>query len=260
MNNISLNIRKNILKISSYSKIGHIPASFSIVEILISIYQFMKHNPKKPNQKNRDYFILSKGHASLGLYCTLAYFKYFNIKEVYNFGKNGSKFGGHPDRKKIPGVEISAGSLGHGIGIAVGIALASKIKKEKRKVIVLIGDGEANEGTVWESVLVAVNLKLNNLTIIYDNNKSQKRCLQIKNPKKHFSGFGCDVIEVNGHNIDEIKYGLRKKTKNVKVIIANTIKGKGSISIEKNIYEWHRRSPNKEELTKFLNELNAKTI
>lgn len=260
MNKLSSKIREHILRISNYSKIGHIPASFSVIEIMIAIYQTINHNPKKPYLKKRDYFILSKGHASLGLYCTLALFKYFDIKNVYSFGKSGSSFGGHPDRKKIPGVEISAGSLGHGIGIAVGIAMSAKIRKEKRKVIVLIGDGEANEGTVWESILVAVNLNLNNLIIIYDNNKSQKRCLQIENPKKHFKGFGCDVLEVDGHNINEIKKSLKQKNKGVKVIIANTTKGKGCISIEKNIYEWHRRSPNSEELKNFLEELNEKTI
>ena len=260
MNKASSAIRKNILDISNYSQIGHIPASFSIIEILIAIYQTINHRPRNPNYKNRDMFILSKGHASLGLYCTLSSFNYFKIKEVFDLGKFNSKFGGHPDRKKVPGVEVSAGSLGHGIGIAVGMALSAKIKKEKRKILVLIGDGEANEGSVWESVLVAVNLNLNNLIIIYDNNKSQKRCLQILNPLNHFRGFGCNAVEVDGHNIIDLKKEINKKSKKPKVIIANTIKGYGCATLEDNIFEWHRRSPNLNELDKLKLEIDAQTI
>ena len=132
------NIRKNILKIASHSGHGHIPTCFSIVELLYSVYSTMNHSPKEPESCERDIFILSKGHAALALYCTLAEFDYFSIEEVYNFGAFGSKFGCHADRLKIPGVELSTGSLGHGIGVAVGIALALKIQKSNRKLTLLL--------------------------------------------------------------------------------------------------------------------------
>lgn len=255
-------IRENIIKASFESKNGHIPTSFSIIEILVSVYNTMKHNPNCPNDINRDIFILSKGHAALGYYSVLSAFKYFSSEELLKFGIFKSRLGCHPDRLKVPGVEASCGSLGHGIGIAVGMALAFKIKQVNRKVYVLIGDGESNEGSVWEAVMIAVNQKLDNLVILYDNNQSQKRCLQIENPGKIFTSFGCKAFDVNGHDINEISQtienGWNSSFNNYpKCIIANTIKGYGCKTLIDKVFEWHRRAPNVNEMKMLIKELYA---
>ena len=188
MNELCRKIRSEILTISHKSGHGHIPTSFSIVEMLCAVYQTMRHDPKRPDMPDRDLFVLSKGHASLGFYCVLAGHGYFDFEDVYAFGAFDSKFGCHPDRTKVPGAEASTGSLGHGIGLAVGMALAAKIAGTPRRVYTLIGDGESNEGTVWEAIMVATNLKLDNLTVLYDHNHSQGRCLPIPNPAERFRG------------------------------------------------------------------------
>jgi transketolase len=203
-------IREYILKVSHASGHGHIPSCFSIVEVLYALYDTMKHDPRDPSWDGRDIFILSKGHAALALYCTLAHFGYFPVERVYSFGGFESDFGCHADRLKIPGVEASTGSLGHGIGLAVGMALAFKLKNNDRMVYTVIGDGEANEGTVWEAIQVADSLNLDNLTVIYDNNLSHSRGLQVRQPEKKLEAFGCDVREVDGHEVDALKEALIK--------------------------------------------------
>lgn len=253
-------IRKYILDISRKSKHGHIPTCFSVVELLYAIYETMKHNPFDPLWSERDMCILSKGHASLAHYCILAKFGYFDIQQVYSFGSHMSNFGCHADRLKVPGIEASTGSLGHGIGIAAGIALAFKIKKSKRRVFTIVGDGESNEGTVWEAIMVAVDQKLNNLNIIYDYNISHMRGLQIYNPVAHFQGFGCDVVETNGHDVNALKEELKKTGDTVRVIVANTKKGYGCKTLVENHYEWHRKSPNDEEFKKLMRELREETV
>ncbi len=253
-------IRGEILKIAEVSGHGHIPTSFSIVEILYTIYDTIKHDPNNPSWEGRDIFILSKGHGALAHYCMLARFGYFNIEEVYSFGKYLSDFGGHADRLKVPGVEASSGSLGHGIGIAVGVAIALTLKKTGRRVFVLIGDGESNEGSVWEATMVAVNLKLDNLTIIYDNNLSHRRGLQIYNPAERFEAFGCEVMEINGHDVDSLRKEISQKGNQVRVIVANTQKGFGCPTFVGNHYEWHRKSPNSDELELLMKELDAEAV
>lgn len=245
------------MKISKKSGHGHIPSCFSIVEIVFAIYETMKHDPKNPAWGQRDIFILSKGHAALAYYCVLAQFEYFDIKKVETFGGFNSSFGCHADRFKIPGVEVSTGSLGHGIGVATGIALAFKILKNKRMVYTVIGDGEANEGTVWESIMLGVSLKLDNLTVIYDNNMSHSEGLQIYDPVAHFRGFGCDVREVSGHDIEAIKREIesRADTGSLKVIVANTKKGYGCKTFIENSSEWHRKSPNDDEFALLMKEI-----
>jgi transketolase len=249
-------IRENILKISHDSGHGHIPTCFSIIELLLGVYDTMNHLPENPDSEERDLFILSKGHASLGLYCVLANNGYFPIEEVYEFGKFGSKYGCHVDRKKVLGVEASTGSLGHGIGLAVGMAMAFKLSGNNKRVYVLIGDGESNEGTVWEAIMVAVHQDLDNLVILVDNNCSQTRCLPLDEPKNKFTAFGCDVEVVNGHDLIEIKNALDKKQESVRVIVGNTKKGYGCNTLVEDMFAWHRRSPNDSELTQLLEELN----
>jgi len=253
-------IRKDILKIARVSGHGHIPTCFSIVEILCAVYDTIRYDPDNPSWEERDIVILSKGHGALAHYCVLARLGYFSIEDVYSFGSYQSAFGGHADRLKVPGVEASTGSLGHGIGIAVGIALALRLKKAGRRVYAVIGDGEANEGSVWEAVAVATNLKLDNLTIIYDNNMSHGRGLQIQNPAERLKSFGCDVMEVNGHDIYSLKEAFGIKSEKVKAIVANTEKGFGCPTLIKNHYEWHRKSPNDAEFELLMKELDAETI
>lgn len=220
----------------------------------------MRHDPKRPDWADRDLFVLSKGHAALGYYGVLAELGYFPESELATFGAYESRLGCHPDRLKVPGVEASTGSLGHGIGLAVGMALASRISGNNRRVFTLIGDGESNEGSVWEAVMVAVHLGLNNLTVVYDHNKSQGRCLPILNPAERFRAFGCSVAEVSGHDINLLALAMSESQAAPRVIVADTQKGFGCETLVKNMYEWHRRSPNKEELPKLLEELDATAV
>lgn len=253
-------VRKSILAISRESGHGHIPTCFSVVEILYVVYSTIRHNPNDPSWNQRDIFILSKGHAALAYYVVLAQFGYFDIGQVYSFGSFMSDFGCHADRLKVPGIEASTGSLGHGIGLAVGMTLAFKIKKHSAKVYVLIGDGESNEGSVWEAIMVATNLKLNNLTVIYDNNMSHSRGLQINNPAERFKAFGCEVSQVNGHDIGVLKTEITKQPDKVKVIVADTKKGYGCQTLIDNQYQWHRKSPNDSEFDVLIKELNEAAI
>lgn len=260
MTDLCRDTRKYILHISHTSGHGHIPTCFSIVEILHAVYSVIKHDPANPQWEQRDIFILSKGHAALGLYCVLAQHGYFDVKDVETFGAFGTNFGCHADRKKLPGIEASTGSLGHGIGLAVGMALAFKIKRSCRRVYVLIGDGESNEGSVWEAIMVATNLGLNNLTIIYDDNRSHSRGLQIPNPAERFEAFGCNTEKVNGHDVDEIKRALKVTTDKVRAVIAKTKKGYGCDMLIANQYEWHRKSPDKNQLKSLLKELDEEAV
>ena len=253
-------IRKEILKIAKTTGHGHIPTCFSVIEAIYAVYSVMKHDPKAPKSADRDIFILSKGHASLAQYCVLANLGYFKMEDVYSFGQLGSDFGCHADRYRIPGIEASTGSLGHGLGIGVGIALGFKIRKSPRRVFVLVGDGESNEGSIWESLLVAANLNLNNLSVIYDNNMSHERGLQIRNPAEKLKAFGCEVSEVSGHDLAELKKELARAGELPRGIVANTKKGYPSPTMMQNQYEWHRRSPTDAEFETLMRELDEKTI
>jgi transketolase len=253
-------IRQDILRISHTSGHGHIPTCFSIVEILHAVYDVMKHDPSNPAWDERDCFILSKGHASLALYCTLSHYGYFELERVNSFGSFQADFGCHADRLKIPGIEASTGSLGHGIALAVGIALAFKLKKSDRKVYTVIGDGESNEGSVWEAIQVADSLDLDNLTIVYDNNLSHSRGLQVKQPEKKLEAFGCHVFVVDGHDLEDLKKALNAPANGVKAVVANTVKGYGCPTLSRNHYEWHRKSPDEHLLNTLLEELDASSI
>ncbi len=260
MHPVCRQIRRDILVASRASGHGHIPTSFSIVEMLYATYASMKHDPKNPSWDERDIFILSKGHGALGFYCVLARIGYFAVDEAKTFGAYLSKYGCHPDRRKVAGVEASTGSLGHGIGIAVGMALAFKLSGSTRRVFTLIGDGEANEGSTWEAIMVAANLRLSNFTILLDFNKSQVRSLPITNPAERLAAFGCRVREVDGHDVDGLKAALAAPSDSVKAVVAHTIKGYGCRTLEENIFEWHRKSPDASQLEQFLNELDAQSV
>lgn len=253
-------VREDVLKIAKVSGHGHIPSCFSVVEVLCAVYDTMRHDPADPRWDGRDIFILSKGHASLAHYCVLSHLGYFDLRRVHSFGAYQSDFGGHADRLKVPGIEASTGSLGHGIGLAVGMALAFKITRAFRRVFVLIGDGEANEGSVWEALMVANNLKLDNLMVVYDNNMSHGRGLQIMNPAEKLSAFGCAVEEVDGHNVAAIKRALATKTDCVRAVVAHTKKGYGCKTLACDPYSWHRKSPSENEFERLMGELDEEAI
>ena len=260
MTSVSHEIRRKILRASRDSGHDHIPTSFSIVEMLSAVYETMRHDPARPKWEERDLFVLSKGHASLGFYCALAQYGYLKDEELRTFGAFESRLGCHPDRHKVPGVEVSTGSLGHGISVAVGMALAFRLQGSERKVYTLIGDGESNEGTVWESLMVATHLKLANLTVLYDNNQSQVRSLPIPNPGQRLAAFGCEVHEVAGHDVAAIKAALAAPAANTKAVVADTVKGFPCRLLSDNIFEWHRKSPNPEQFDQLMKELDAQAV
>ena len=246
-------LKKVILKASYISKEGHIPSAFSILDILYVLYnQILNIDANNPIDENRDRFILSKGHASLGLYAVLSERGFIHSEELETFGKFSSRLGGHPDCNKIPGVEASTGSLGHGFPIAVGIAMALKLKKSSSRVFVIVGDGECNEGTIWETALLAVNHNLNNITCIIDYNHSNDRALLLGNLSDKFKSFGWVTYEVDGHCHEQLE-DILKRTDNKKpiAIIANTIKGKGIAEMENNP-AWHHKFPSENEIDEML--------
>jgi transketolase len=241
---------EKIVSVASLKKEGHIPSSLSILDILYVLYdKILDIDSIKENKEDRNRFILSKGHASLGLYVILEYFGILK-DDINTFCDFDSKLGGHPT-DKIFGVESSTGSLGHGLPIAVGLAMGYKIKGYKNKIYTLIGDGEANEGTIWESVLLAPHHNLNNLVCIIDHNHSTDRALNLGDLGSKFIHSGWDVWIIDGHNHKDIYNALVGPQNKPLCIIANTIKGKG-IPIMENNPEWHHKFPNQEELNDLI--------
>jgi len=248
---IAKQIRIRIIQISNRAKSSHVGSCLSIVDILVVLYKNFI------NKKN--IFVLSKGHACLAYYCVLQKFGHFSNKTLNSYGKNNTILLSHVSHK-VPGVEFSTGSLGHGLPYATGRALAEKINITNNKIFVLISDGELNEGTTWESLLFASFHKLDNLIIIIDYNKIQsldftKNILKLEPLRKKFQSFGCNVKNINGHNFIQIyKSFFVRKNKKPTVIIANTIKGKG-VSFMENSISWHYKYPNLKELEVAIKEI-----
>ncbi len=257
------NIRLDLLKMIFNSQSSHIASSLSIVDLLVVLYgkKIIKFNPNKPNLSGRDIFILSKGHAAAALYAVLANVGYFSKRKLLEYGRDNSNFMAHASHK-VPGVEFSTGSLGHGLPIACGLAIAKKRKKLSNYVYVINSDGEMSEGSNWEAILFAAHHKLDNLILIIDYNKLQSfgsvdSTLGIEPIKDKFLSFGWNVYETNGHNYKKIEQVLLscKATKGKpKCIIANTLKGKG-ISFMENKVEWHYKYPNKIQFEQAVKEL-----
>lgn len=231
-----------ILTLASKGGEGHVPSSLSILDIIDTLYE--KFITKNKSNK----FVLSKGHGCLAFYVVLE--KHSIIKNLDTFCSFNSNFGGHPDKNKIKGVESSTGSLGHGFPFACGAALAKKIKNEKGKIFSLIGDGECNEGTIWESLLIASHHNLDNLICIIDKNKSTDRSLKIDDLKNKLISFNWDCFVINGHSKKALLTSISKQKKKPLAIIANTIKGKGVTFMENNP-EWHHKKVDKETIKKF---------
>lgn len=249
-------IRGNIIRAACIAGEGHIASAFSILDILYVLYSsVLRHDPSQPQEPSRDRFVLSKGHASLGLYGVLAERGYFPNVELDSFASAGGRLGGHPDSRKVPGVEASTGSLGHGMPMAVGMALGLKIRDLECRTVCIVGDGECNEGAVWEAALLAAHHKLSNLSCIVDFNRSGDRALVLGDLVGKFRSFGWDVTEIDGHDHTQIEAALRPHGGDVpRAVIANTIKGKGCKEMENNP-AWHHKAPKAEELEAVLAQL-----
>ncbi|TCO73143.1 transketolase [Marinisporobacter balticus] len=258
-------IRKGIIKAVHSAGSGHPGGSLSAADILTALYfHKMKVDPKNPKWEGRDRFVLSKGHAAPVLYATLAEKGFFAKEELLKLRQMGAMLQGHPDMKGIPGVEMSTGSLGQGFSSTIGMAIASKIDKKENRTYVLLGDGEVQEGLVWEAAMSASHYKLDNLTAILDFNGLQidgknEEVMNIHPIKEKWESFGWVVIEIDGHNLEEI-IGALDKAEEVKdqptMIIAKTIKGKG-VSYMENQAGWHGSAPKDEEAQKALEELGG---
>lgn len=258
-------LRKKMFLTAYPQKTAHLASAFSITEIMYVLYVkgILKCRPEDPNWIDRDRFILSKGHASLAVYVMLNEIGVLSDVKLSSFCHPGNSIGGEVNPNDCPGIEAATGSLGHGLGVGVGMALAIKLNHSPAKVYVLVGNGELEEGVNWESVMAAKKYGLDNLVVILDDNKIQKMgytsdIMKIDSWSEQWKSFGwnVDVIE-NGHDVDEIASVLSRKNQvgMPKVVIANTIKGKG-VSIVENNPDWHFKMPYRRELKLFMEELD----
>lgn len=263
---LAVNIRKDVVKmIGGDGHVGHLGGSCSSADIVAVLYGYkMKYDPKNPQWEGRDKFIYSKGHAAIAQYAAMAEVGYFPVEELNTCKKLGSRLQGHPDRCKTPGIEAGTGSLGQGLSVANGMALAMRLDKKNNKVYCIMGDGEMDEGQIWEAAMSAANFKIDNIVGIVDKNGLQATgpCAERFNtdplPEK-WKSFGWHVIEIDGHNVEQIIAAFEEADK-VKgkptVIIAHTIKGKG-ISFAENVASFHNGSLTKEQYILALKELNV---
>ena len=254
--------RKDIIKMTSKGNSAHVGSCLSCIDILSVLYfDILNIDPQNPLKKNRDIFIMSKGHAGAALYSVLARKGFFSVEDLLKHYQNGSNFSGHVNSHLIKGIEVSTGSLGNGLGLACGYAYNNKLIKSKSKIYTLISDGEMNEGSTWEAILFAAHHNLNNLTCILDANglqsiKSTKDTLNVEPLNEKIKQFDWETIEIDGHNHKVLSSSLKIKTKTKpKFIIARTIKGKG-VSFMENKALWHYRNAKGDELINALEELN----
>jgi len=258
-------VRKTAVKMVHDARSSHLGGALSMTDILTVLYgAVLKVDPKNPEKNERDLFILSKGHACSAYYAVLCELGFFPKEWLDTYCKDGSLLAGHATHYKVPGVEISTGSLGHGLPVGCGMALAAKRDTKKNRVYVLIGDGECDEGSIWEAALFAAHHKLNNLTVIVDYNKIQSlgsvnEVLGLEPLADKWKSFGWSTLEVDGHNIEELlnAFAASAKIKDAPVcIIAHTVKGKG-VSFMENQLAWHYKSPNDDELAKAFKEIDS---
>ena len=257
-------VRNQVLEMIVSANKGHIGGAFSCTDILVTLYYggILRSQPNNPNWSERDRFILSKGHSCVSLYAILADLGFFSISELNSFCQKGSMLGGHPDRN-IPGIEADTGSLGHGLGIASGLALSAKIDKKDYMTVVLLGDGECYEGSVWEAAMFAGHHQLNNLVAIVDRNRQcvtdfTEDCVRMEPLDSKWKAFGWDVRTINGHSFRELldnfkDFRCRKSAKPL-AIISNTIKGKG-VSFMEGKLPYHHSVPAGEDLKRARQEL-----
>tara|TARA_B100000787_G_C16196557_1_gene301313 strand:+ start:1150 stop:1977 length:828 start_codon:yes stop_codon:yes gene_type:complete len=267
INNFSLNSRKNILEMAylAGSSSSHLGGALSIVEIISTLFTTQINiNKKKPNWIDKDRFILSKGHACLAYYAALSEVGFISKEELKTFEKDNSNLLGHPVLNKKLGIEFSNGSLGMGLSLGIGVAISLKKKKKNFNVYVVMGDGECNEGSVWEAAMAAPNFKLDNLYAIIDKNNfqqtgSNKEIMNVENLKDKWQSFGWHTSEIDGHNSEELYeyFEKSKEIKKPKALIANTIKGKG-FSFSENNNNWHHAVLTKSLYEKAISEISKK--
>lgn len=265
LKSIAKSLRINIIKMLEKSQSGHPGGSLSACEILTALYfKEMNIDPKNPHWEDRDRFVLSKGHGAPVLYAVLAERGYFPREELNSLRKINSMLQGHPDMKGTPGVDMTTGSLGQGLSAASGMALAGKIDKKDYRVYALVGDGEVQEGIIWEAAMSAAHYKLDNLTVFMDHNGLQidgknEDVMNIEPIDEKFKAFGWHVIKIDGHNFEEI-FAALEEAKNTKgkptMIIASTVKGKG-VSFMENQAGWHGKAPSSEQAQQALEELGG---
>jgi transketolase len=263
MEAVAKRLRRNIVSMIGKAGSGHPGGSLSAVEIItILYYKILRHNPEEPGWVDRDRFILSKGHAAPVLYAALAECGYFPVEELSTLRQVDSRLQGHTDRKLTPGVEMSAGSLGQGLSFSIGVALAGRLNSQEYSVYVLLGDGECNEGQVWEAAMAAAHYKLDNLCAIVDNNGQQidgwnRDVMNLDPFNQKWQAFGWHVIEVDGHDLTQLINAFNQ-TKLIKgqpsVIIAHTVKGKGVSFMENNL-DFHGKAPSAAQIEIALKEL-----
>lgn len=264
LNEIAREIRVDIVKSIAAAGSGHTGGSLGLADIFTALYfQILKHNPQEPNWAGRDRLILSIGHVAPVLYTTLAHAGYFPKQELNTLRKLGSRLQGHPGKEHgLPGIEISSGSLGQGLSVGVGLALSISAKKQSNRVFVVMGDGELQEGSVWEAAMSASHYKLSNLTAVVDRNYCQidGRTTQVMNIEplaKKWESFGWNVIECNGNNIEQFCKACQQafaELEKPSVIIAQTLMGKGVKSIEDD-YRWHGKAPSEQEASEFIEQI-----
>lgn len=243
---------------------SHIASALSVVDILAVLYHDIMHiNPHNPNMPERDRLVLSKGHAGVAIYATLAEMGFFELERLDQYYSDGSVFSGHVSHKGVPGVELSTGSLGHGVCVAVGMAFAAKRSCKKHRVYAIVGDGECDEGAVWETALFAQQYRLGNLTVVVDHNKMQamgtcEAVMNLGDLAEKWKAFGWHVISVeDGNNHDQLRNALQSTDDELPTcIIANTVKGKGVSFMENNLL-WHYRDPQGDAYIKAMQELGA---
>ena len=256
-------IRRSIVSMITEAKSGHPGGSLSATDILTALYfSEMNIDPANPKMEGRDRFVLSKGHAAPAIYATLAEKGYFSKDELMTLRKFGSRLQGHPDMKKLPGIEISTGSLGQGLSVANGMALNAKMFNENYRTYVILGDGEVQEGQIWEAAMTAAHYKLNNLCAFLDNNNLQidgnvSEIMGVEPLDKKWEAFGWNVIKIDGHDFEQILSALDKAREckdKPTMILAKTVKGKG-VSFMENVCGFHGVAPTLEELERALAEL-----
>lgn len=261
---MSRTIRTDILKMVHAACSGHPGGSLSATDIVTALYfNTLNINAKEPQWEDRDRFVLSKGHCCPVLYACLARRGYFEVNELLTLRKYGTKLQGHPDMNKCPGIDMTSGSLGNGIGCAVGIAIAGKVRNKNYKVYVMLGDGECQEGVVWEAAMCAAHHKLTNLIAIVDVNKLQildttEKVMNIEPLADKWRSFGWKVLEMDGHDMAQIVATLNyaKTIEGPVVILAQTVKGKG-VSFMEGVAKWHGAAPSNDELAQAICEIEG---
>ena len=265
MKRICIETRRNIVRMAHEKKMSHVGSAFSMVEILVTLYlDVLNIDPSDAKSSQRDVFILSKGHACIALYNVLAFAGFFPVERLKTYCEFDGGMGGHPDRHILPGIEACTGSLGHGLSLGVGLAIAGKHDKQNRKVVVLMGDGELDEGSVWEAAMAASHYKLDNMIAIVDRNGLQadsrtEETMALESLEMKWKSFGWHAEQVDGHNLCELSNVLGKLYNmpgagSPNVVIARTVKGKG-VSFMEDEQAWHFNVPDEKEMNRALEEL-----